>query len=144
MFQYLSFLNISLKDFAQWKKLFSIDCVNIVISSIFFNRICQWKKLYSIDCGNVYLFSIFFEYILVGGKRWGCPTLLISWFININYLLEYFLFSWASFLHFFLRLYLVIKLNLETWRSLIISCVINFYCSPNRLASVTSSVSIRL
>ena len=115
------------KRFYPMKKLLSIDCVNIAISSIFFSRICQWKKLYSIDCGNVYLFSIFFEYILVGGKRWGCPTLLISWFININYLLEYFLFSWASFLDFFLRLYLVIKLNLETWRSLIISCVINFF-----------------
>ena len=74
-------------DFSRWKKLFSIDCVNVYLLSIFFSdrfcpveraflnwlfqylsfldiffsRICPLKKLLSIDCVNVCLFSIFFQ-----------------------------------------------------------------------------------
>ena len=43
--QYLSFLNIFPIDFARWKNLFQIDCVNIYLFSIFFfNRFCPAEK----------------------------------------------------------------------------------------------------
>ena len=43
--QYLSFLNIFPIDFARWKKLFQIGCVNIYLFSIFFfNRFCPAEK----------------------------------------------------------------------------------------------------
>ena len=43
--QNLSFLNIFPIDFARWKKLFQIGCVNIYLFSIFFfNRFCPAEK----------------------------------------------------------------------------------------------------
>ena len=44
------------------KKLFSIDCVNIFLLSIFFSvDFARWKRLFSIDCVNIYFFSMFFS-----------------------------------------------------------------------------------
>ena len=37
--------------------------------------------LFSIDCVNVYLFSIYFS---VDFARWGCRTLCTSWFFNFK------------------------------------------------------------
>ena len=45
--QCLSFLNIFSIDFARWKKLFLIDCVNSYLFSIFFfNKFCPMEKVF--------------------------------------------------------------------------------------------------
>ena len=67
------------------KKLYSLDCVNICLFSIFLSTdFARWKKLFPIGWVNICLFSIFFQYVLPGGKVWGYPTLLILWFINLT------------------------------------------------------------
>ena len=87
------------------KKSFSIDCVSIYLLSTFLSidifrwtflnhfsvffsiGFARWKKLFSIDCVNIYLLKYFFQLIFAGGKVCGCPTLLVSRFINFKVLL---------------------------------------------------------
>ena len=42
------------------------------------------RKFSVIDCVNICLSTIFFQQILSGGKVWSYPTLLILWFITLT------------------------------------------------------------
>ena len=64
---------------------------HLILSIFFFSQIfsvdfAPWKKLSLIDCVNIYLLSIFFSIdFLPGRKVWSNPTLLKWWFINFNF-----------------------------------------------------------
>ena len=139
MFQYLSFLNISLKDFTQWKSFYQLIVSILLFPQYFLVEFANEKSFTQLIVA-MFIFSRYFlnTFWSVENVR-VAPHCLYRDSSTLTICSSIF-----CFLHFFLRLYLVIKLNLKTWRSLIISCVINFFCSPSRLASVTFSVSIRL
>ena len=78
----LTFLNVSFNRFCpvDGKSSSQLIVSIFIFSQYFFQKILpsEWKKFFSIDCINIYLFSMFFSIDSVRWKSVGLPTLLIS------------------------------------------------------------------
>ena len=75
------FLNVCGSS-CKWKRFLIKVSKSRYIALFVYSR--SIKKLFSVDCVNIYLFSIFFQSIFLGGKGWGYPALFISLLINFE------------------------------------------------------------